>query len=44
MAEQHRGNPGNFAEDREKASEAGKKAARTVAVTLKRPRKSIRSR
>ena len=25
MAEQHRGGSGNFAEDREKASEAGKK-------------------
>jgi general stress protein YciG len=34
MAE-HRGGSGNFAEDREKASEAGKKADSTVGVILK---------
>ena len=27
MAEQHRGGSGNFAQDREKASEAGRKGA-----------------
>lgn len=34
MAE-HRGGSGNFAEDREKASEAGKKVASTAAGILK---------
>jgi general stress protein YciG len=28
MSSQHTGNPGNFAEDREKASEAGRKGGR----------------
>ncbi len=34
MAE-HRGGSGNFAEDREKASEAGRKVVSTAAGTLK---------
>ena len=34
MAE-HRGGSGNFAEDREKASEAGRKGVSTAAGTLK---------
>ena len=37
---QHRGGSGNFAEDKQKASEAGKKADSTAAATLKRPRKA----
>ena len=34
---EHRGGSGNFAEDKEKASEAGKKADKTAAVISKRP-------
>ncbi len=43
---EHRGGSGNFAEDKEKASEAGKKAARTAAAILKtivkKPQKPVR--
>ncbi|HCW47332.1 general stress protein [Mixta calida] len=38
MAEQHHGNPGNFAEDREKASEAGKKGGQNSGGNFKNDR------
>ena len=38
MAEQHRGNPGNFAEDREKATEAGKKGGQNSGGNFKNDR------
>ncbi len=38
----HRGGSGNFAEDRERASEAGRKGGQSSGATLKRPSARIR--